>query len=247
MWRRSNLARRGASPGRAAGFTLIELLAALAILSLILALAYGSFFQISGAATSLKGELEEQQELRLLLKMIADDLQSARYLATIINKPGAQTVGESGIIAKVASIGTKEFSYISFHAATQARFFRQRPPELDPGLHEIAYGVQEDTDKKTLNLVRREDYYLTPDMESGGVTIILSRKLETFSLAFLLPPDSPGSTTERWEREWNSMQRPEAGRMPRAIRIGLGLMGKDGNPIRESIDINLPDSFKVGQ
>src|SRR5690349_23437887 len=104
MWRRSSSTRRVPSPTRAAGFTLIELLAALAILSLILALAYGSFFQISGAATSLKGELEEQQELRLLLKMIADDLQSARYLATIINKPGTQVVGESGIIAKVASI-----------------------------------------------------------------------------------------------------------------------------------------------
>jgi hypothetical protein len=226
--------------------TLVELLAALSILALVLTLAYGSFFQISGAANSLKGELSEQQELRMLLKLIADDLQSARYLTNFAAKQTTKAVNATGIVARVRFVGKTEFSFIGFHAATEARFFRQRPPELDPGLHEIGYGVQEDRDNNTLNLVRREDYYLDADMESGGVTVILERRLETFSLAFLLPPDTAGSTAERWEREWNSMERPEGSRMPRAIRIGLGLMGRDGQPLRETLEVNLPDALKVG-
>jgi prepilin-type N-terminal cleavage/methylation domain-containing protein len=254
LWKPSSFPRprrgndRGCAPraGRPGGFTLVELLAALAILSLVLALAYGSFFQISGAAIGLKGELEEQQELRLLLKMIADDIQSARYLTNFAAKQGAKTPNPTGIVAKVRFAGKAEFSTIDFHAATDARFFRQRPPELDPGLHEIGYSAQEDTETKTIQLVRREDFYLNADLERGGVSVILTRKLETFSLAFLAPPDSPLSTTDRWEREWNSMERPEAARMPRAVRIGLGLAGKSGNPVRESIDVNLPDTFKVG-
>jgi hypothetical protein len=226
--------------------TLVELLAALSILALVLTLAYGSFFQISGAANTLKGELSEQQELRMLLKLIADDLQSARYLSNFAAKQAGKPGNASGIVARVRFVGQKEFSFISFHAATEARFFRQRPPELDPGLHEIGYGVQEDTAHNSISLVRREDYYLDSDLESGGVTVILERRLETFSLAFLLPPVAAGSTTERWEREWNSMERPEGSRMPRAIRIGLGLMGRDGQPLRETLEVNLPDSLKVG-
>jgi len=255
MWRPSSIRRRLNGRGwglsrpdsRRGGFTLIELLAALAILALVLTLAYGSFFQISGAAIGLKGELEEQQELRLLLKMIADDLQSARYLTNFAAQQGSKPANPTGIIAKVRFVGKTEFSYIDFHAATEARFFRQLPPELDPGLHEIGYSVEEDTTTHTINLIRREDYYLNSDLERGGVSVILTRKLETFSLAFLLPPDGVGSTTERWEREWVSSERPEASRMPRAIRIGLGLVGKDGHPVRDSIDVNLPDTFKVGQ
>jgi len=255
MWRPSSIRcgwkgrerRPSGRDSRRGGFTLIELLAALAILSLVLTLAYGSFFQISGAAIGLKGELEDQQELRLLLKMIADDLQSARYLANFAAKQGTKPANPTGIIAKVRFVGKSEFSYIDFHAATESRFFRQRPPELDPGLHEIGYSVQEDTAANTINLVRREDYYLNSDMQQGGVSVILTRRLETFSLAFLLPPDAAGSTTERWEREWISTERPESSRMPRAIRIGLGLIGKDGRPVRDSIDVNLPDTFKVGQ
>lgn len=231
----------------APGLTLLELLAALAILALVLTLAYGSFFQISGAAMRLKDELEEQQELRLLLKMIADDLQSTRYLNAVAAKSGGVSANPTGIVAKVRNIGRAEFSYVDFHAATEARFFRQRPPELDPGLHEIGYGAREDTETGAVLLVRREDFYLDGDLESGGVSVILTRKLETFSLAFLAPPESPGAVTERWEREWNSAQRPEDARMPRAIRIGLGLKGKDGHPLRETLEVNLPDTFKVGQ
>jgi prepilin-type N-terminal cleavage/methylation domain-containing protein len=234
-------------PTSAPGLTLLELLAALAILTLVLTLAYGSFFQISGAAVTLKGELEEQQELRLLLKMIADDLQSARYLGSLVAKPGGGAANPTGIAAKVRYIGRSEFSYVDFHAATEARFFRQRPAGLDPGLHEIGYGAQEDAESGAIHLVRREDFYLDGDLESGGVSVILTRRLETFSLAFLAPPESPGAAAERWEREWNSAQRPEGARMPRAIRISLGLVGEDGHPVRETLEVNLPDTFKVGQ
>jgi prepilin-type N-terminal cleavage/methylation domain-containing protein len=223
--------------------TLLELLIAMALLAVVLALTYGSFFQLSDAAAGLKAELAEQQELRLLLKLIADDLQAAQYLEGY----AANGDRRSGIVARTHFVGRGEFTEINFHVAAPARFHRQRPPEADPGLHEAGYAVREDLAANTLTLVRREDYYLDPDLETGGVTVVLTRDVETFSIGFLGPAEASNPTQDRWEREWDSQTRPKDARMPRAVRISLGVMGKDGKPLRATLEVNLQSVLKVGQ
>jgi hypothetical protein len=209
------------------------------ILSVVLTLTYSSFFQISNAAVSLQADLAAQQELRTLLKIVSDDLQAARYLKSF-DEGGRAT----GIIARVRSAAGREFSAVDFHAATFSRFFRQRPPELDPGLHEVGYTVEEDPVTRAPALVRREDYYVDPELESGGVKVVLSRQIETFSLAFLEPSGTPGAA-ENWQREWDSRQRPSTARMPVAIRVGMGIRTKEGPPLRAVLDVNLPSGTKV--
>ena len=244
MWIRADRPRRLASrrtPNRTAlpGLTLVELLAALVILSLVLTLTYGSFFQISNAAMSLKDDLAGQQELRTLLKLVSDDLQAARYLKSL-----GDVSAPTGIVSRSRNTAGMEYVAVSFHAAIQARFYRQRPQELDPGLHEVGYTVEEDPVTRAPSLVRREDYYVDDNLLEGGVKVVLSRHIETFSLGFLPPLDTQGET-QTWDREWDSSRRPLTSRMPSAIRISLGIKGKDGRPLRAVLDINLPLSARV--
>ena len=226
---------------RAAGLTLIELLVALVILTVVLTLAYGSFFQISGAATSLKEDLAAQQELRTLLKIVSDDLHAARFFKNFADSGR----NPSGIVARVRAAAGREFSAVDFHAASLARLNRQRPEEFDPGVHEVGYTVEEDPATREPTLVRREDYYVDSNIETGGVKVVLSRRIETFSLAFLPPSATPGA--EQWSREWDSRPLPPTANMPSAIRIGLGVKTQQGVPLRATLEVNLPTSSRVSK
>ncbi|HUJ77311.1 MAG TPA: type II secretion system protein GspJ [bacterium] len=212
--------------------SLIELLVALVVLTIVLTLAYGSFTQVSTGITGVEQALSDQQELRLLLTLITDDLSCARYLSQWA--AGNHT---SGIIARMGFVGHDDFTRIDFHAATPARFHRERPLELDPELHEVGYAVQE-RPGGTLALVRREDYYLTPDLQNGGISVDLVQNVTAFKVEFLAPM-APGQSQENWLTEWDSNRQPAPARMPAAMRVTLAVQGKTGRPLSESLELNL--------
>ena len=239
------LARGGAAPAGAIGrraFTLIELLVSLLLLSLLLTLVYGAFAQVSGPALALRDRLTEQQELRLLLRMVADDLRSAQWLERFAAK-GTQP--HTGIVARMRLEGGKQFTEISFHAARPARFHRGLDPTLDPRLHEVGYAVQLSEDRSRLELVRREDFYLDEDLEHGGLTVALADRIQEFRVQFLPPDADPDAAVQPWQDEWDSPSRPENARMPLAIRLTIGRADAAGGSLSESIDVNLPASLKL--
>ena len=67
------------SIGRKA-FSLLELLVSITLLGLVSALIYGAFFQVSNSSLKVKESLSQSNELRLLMKMVLDDLQAVQYL-----------------------------------------------------------------------------------------------------------------------------------------------------------------------
>lgn len=239
--------------GRGGGFTLVELLVSLALLGLVMALVYAAFEQISVPALARRDELNEHQELRLLVRMVSDDLQSAQWLARFAEK-GEQY--RSGIVAKRHFEGGKEYSEVSMHTAGPARFHRAFDPARDPRLHEVGYFVRLGEDRKTLELVRREDFYLDDDIERDGAEVVLVEGVETFRVEFL-PPTSgtgaataprsatPGGTDEVWDDTWDSPARPKESRMPLAIRVTLARKGSRGQEYKESLEFNLPGSLKL--
>ncbi|MDP6308741.1 MAG: type II secretion system protein, partial [SAR324 cluster bacterium] len=81
------------------GFSLLELLISVALLGLVMSLLYGGFFQISNSSLQVKSTLETRQELRLLMKMVLDDLQNVQYLKRFAES-GQSTIPrrESGLI-----------------------------------------------------------------------------------------------------------------------------------------------------
>lgn len=226
--------------GQRRGFTLVELLVSLLLLSLVLALVFGAFAQISGRAVELRDALTEQQELRLLTRIVADDLRSAQWLKHFATKKARYA---TGIVADTVFEDGREFTRIRFHAARPARFHRSIEAEQDPGLHELAYWVQRSRDGDTLELVRREDFYVDDDMDDGGISVVLADRVEHFLVEFL-PADATGAV-ETWQTRWDSPYQSDAGPMPKAIRLTLGRKDAAGTSLRETIEINLQASLKL--
>jgi hypothetical protein len=211
------------------------------LLAIVLALVYGAFAQISGPALAQRDRLTEQQELRLLLRMIADDVQAAQWLARFREKSDQS---RTGIVAETRPEGSTRFTRISFHAARPARFHRTVEPLRDPELHEIGYFVTLSEDRSQLVLKRREDFYLDDDLEEGGVEVELADHIQQFLIEFQPPGADPDALQPDWEDRWNSPNQPEAARMPLAVRITLERTDASGRPLGESIELNLPMSLK---
>lgn len=219
---------------------MIEMLVSMVLLSIVLTLVYGGFGQISDGARRMTFDLTEGQELRLLLRMVTDDLQSAQWLKRYFEKG----VGFStGIDADTRFEQDKDFSVISFHAATTTRFFREVSAQSDPGLHEVGYRVLKAEEGETLNLVRREDYYLDNDMKEGGRNVVLAEGIEDFLVEFLPPGSDSDGLEEPWEKRWDSGTRPELSRMPQAIRVTLSRRDGAGKLHKSVVAFNLGGAF----
>lgn len=230
--------RQGSLPlGQAfvrSGFTLLELVITVALLSLVLALTYGSFIQLSTHANKLRHESESEQELRLLMQLLQQDLEGIQWLSKF-----ASDGNPSGLIADERFAAGKRFSLLRFHSSVSARLHRQASPAADPRLHEIAYWVEENETK--LQLMRREDYYLDSDLANGGRSVALISGVHAFRIEFLSVEQLGRSRAEeQWDVRWDSTQRSKESRLPVAIRITLGLADEDGGIFSQTLEINLP-------
>lgn len=232
---------RAKSPRRP-GFTLVELLIALTLLGLVMVLVYGAFGQISTRAAQLGEELTEQQELRLLMRMISDDLAAAQWLDRYYEKG----VGfRTGIVADTEFLDGKDATRIRFHCARPVRFHRRLEAGRDPGLHEVEYRVRRAEEGEALQLIRREDFYLDDDLDNGGITAVLAENIDEFLVEFLPRTTDANVSEERWEKRWDANERTGSDRLPQAIRLTLGRKTAGGKKIREVIEFNLVESLKL--
>lgn len=91
------------------GFTLLELLIALALLAILSAALYGTYFSLMRARETATAGMESRRELRVTLDMLRRELSSAFYNRT--NKRLHFVVEDRDIFAKPAS--TLDFTAIS--------------------------------------------------------------------------------------------------------------------------------------
>lgn len=223
------------------GFTLIDLLVSLTLLGFMMTMVYGSFAQISTRAVARTEELTQQQELRLLMHLVAGDLEAAQWLPRFSEKG----VGfKTGIISDTEFQNDKDYTRINFHAARPSRFFRRLPEGLDPGLHEVGYRVRREDRGESLNLVRREDFYLDDDMENAGNEVVIAENIEEFLVEFLPPGADPNALGEQWEKRWDANSRSKGSEMPIAIRLTLALKTKKGRVLREQVSFNRLQDIK---
>lgn len=227
------------------GFTLIELLVSLVILTLVMTLVYSAFGQISGPALRERDALTERQDLRLLVHMVADDLMSAQWLPGFWSKSTDVLKYSTGIIAQPRFEETKEYTSIAFDAERPARFYRSVSPAADPDLHEVGYFVQPNEAHATMELMRREDFYLDDDIEHGGVTVALADHIKTFTVEFLPPDADPNANPPPWQDTWDSTKQPDGKRMPLAIKLTIARTDKAGHTVSETLEFNLPASLKL--
>ena len=238
------------------GFSLLELLISVSLLGLVMALIYGSFFQISKFSTTIKSDLNSREQLRLLMKIVLDDLQNVKYLKNFpISEKKLTPHRDTGIIAeriidseqsaKKGELG--EFSIINFHSAIKSRFYQEKK-ESDPGIHEIGYSLEKDPNSKTWNFLRREDFYLDNNLKEGGKTQIISRSVINFDLELLESETklAGGGFVEKWTKKWNSEENKCNNSnikgnfcLPRAIKLTMALKGNDKRIVSDSQVVNL--------
>ena len=230
-----------------------------------MSLLYGAFFQISNSSLQVKSTLETRQELRLLMKMVLDDLQNVQFLKHFAESgQSTNQQRESGMIAEIKlgpenpeTGGLEEVSSLYFHTAAKSRFYPEEK-EQDPELHEVSYTMQENLDTKTWEFVRREDFYLDNNLREGGKSYVLSETVTKFELLLLESQIglAGGGNQEEWTREWDSDEencgtsRGDPFCLPRAVKLTMALKDERGNTVTDSQVHNLcvppcnPEIFK---
>ena len=163
------------------GFSILELLISVALLGLVMSVLYTAFFQISNSSLKVQSTLDARQELRLLMKIVLDDLQKVRFLKHFTESDQSKTQQrETGLIAD-QNLGPEnpdtgqieEVTSIDFHTSIKSRFFPEENSR-DPELHEVSYSLQENPDTKTWEFIRREDFYIAKNLRDGGKNHVLS-------------------------------------------------------------------------
>ena len=238
------------------GFSLLELLISISLIGLVMSLLYGAFFQISNSSLKVKATLETRQELRLLMKMVLDDLQNVQYLKHFAKSGTNNTQQlETGLIVE-HQLGPEnsetgeleEVSQIYFHSAVKSRFYPNEK-ERDPELHEVSYTLTENPDTKVWQFIRREDFYLDGNIREGGKSYVLSEAVTRFELLLLESETAlaGGGYQEKWTNEWDSDEKDCIGDasfgepfcLPRAVELTMSLKGEDEKTVSDSQVSNL--------
>ncbi len=205
-------------------FTLLEVLIAILLLSVVMGLTYSTFGIISQQSVVLRDRLASQQQSRLLVEIIAADLQAIRWL------PNYGLRHQSGIHAVTKQLSPEgKFTELSFHATRPALLHREKP-EADPRLHEIGYLIEETDDPENFRLIRREDYYLDDNIQEGGRQFTITERLRGFQVEFLSSPRA------KWIQKWDSKTSRS---LPLAIRFTLKIAVEDNHPQAEEIPVKL--------
>ena len=240
------------------GFSLLEVLVAIVLLSTILALLYNAFFQISDATKDIADSLKAEQELRLLMKIVLDDLQAVQFLERLIvhNHADEAEYYHTGIFSRrISGPDEKRVNFIHFHTAIPTRFFPQAIElEKDPELHEVEYYLDFDAFSQKWLFKRREDFYVDADISEGGIEQILSESVVGFDLQFMEQNilQANGELREVWVEEWDSREgdctaTPQPGKipcLPLAVRLTMALKRQNNLIVSDVLEVNLPLSLQ---
>ena len=237
------------------GFSILELLISVTLLGIVMSVIYAAFFQISNSSLKVQSTLDARQELRLLMKIVLDDLQKVRYLKHFADSYQSENnQKETGLISQRV-LGPKNFdtgqieevTRIDFHTAIKSRFFPEENYR-DPEIHEVGYSLQENLETKSWEFIRREDFYIDTNIMEGGKYNILSENVNKFEVEFLESETAlaEGGFREKWTKVWDSDERfctdlkvKENFCLPRAIRLTISIKVNIEKIISDTQVINL--------
>jgi type II secretion system protein J len=199
------------------GFTLLEMLIALAIVAMMMFVAYSVTAQIGGDKKFVAKVADRNHELRVGMTRMVHDI-SMSYLSqnekTDILEPRTVFMGKR-----------------SGEAILQFSSFAHRVMWADANESEqtmISYFTAPDPyDRQTTNLVRRETRRMTDegyDSEKAEIDVLV-HNIEEIEFEYWNWRDND------WQSEWDSTNDSERGRLPTRVRIKLTVMGRNRKPI----------------
>lgn len=186
-------------PATCEGFTLVEILIAVAIVSLILTIIYGSYASSIDSMNYTQEKMAAFSMIRLTLSRMSDELTSS----FISDDEHLEFMGEEGRVDFVSSCHERIFKNSKEYDLVEIGYFT----ELEEA---------EVSDSENLSLWRREDR--TPDDEvlEGGERERLLKGLESIEFRYY--------SGDNWHSEWDS--KAEKG-LPRAVKITLKFQDRE--------------------
>lgn len=194
------------------GFTLLEVLIAIAVLAMISALVWYSFYQTFKTIDIVRADADMLRQARQVTSRVPNELAAA--FLPLIQSPTANVKYE--FVAEDETNGDR----VRFDTLSHARLYRD-VNESDQS--EIEYFVEDDPRHQGLyRLMRREDPVIDDRPEEGGATLIMAEKVKAFELSWF------DQQKDQWVDDWDSKSVEHSNRIPYAMRLKLTLVDTDG-------------------
>ncbi|AKU91327.1 type II secretion system protein GspJ [Vulgatibacter incomptus] len=196
------------------GFTLLEVMIALAIVTVLAALVYGSFNPTYQAKMLVEEQAERYHGLRLAMGRMARELSMAyvsdRYDSNQLRERPTQ------FVANHSSNRDK----LRFTTFAHERLYED-VKESDQAL--VEYRVDRDPEDPRKNaLIRREKTVIDERPADGGAETVLATDIDGLNFEFW------DVKKKEWVTDWDTTEQAYSNRLPERVRITIHAKGDDG-------------------
>ena len=201
------------------GFTLIEVVVGVALLATVMTLIYTTTYQSIRAKEKVDRRREIYHDVRVALNKVSQDISMAFLL-----NGDAQTGRHEGrptLSTVLRGIDSGNRDQIYFATLGHLRLFRGAKESESA---EVGYQVENDpkADKfDSLRIMRRESKWVDEDPEEGGSWFPLIGNVKHFNLEYY------DAKKREWFGDWSSEGDLQKGRLPRAVKISIGVADPD--------------------
>lgn len=200
------------------GFTLMEVALAVAILSIMATLTWGSIERTFDAYETVTGIDERYHNIRVAMNRMARELSMA-FLTSARRDKGQERMWETIFKAEPST----PFAKLTFTAFAH-QILRADSKECDQS--EISYfGGRDDDEPRQMNLLRREDPRIDREPEEGGRVYVLAENIKDFKLRFFDPKN------DDWTDTWDTEDQEFAGRLPTIVEIKMTVEDENGKEL----------------
>lgn len=225
------------------GFTLLELLVTLSLFSAIMGFLMSTFFQFHQQSQRMESMLKLRQEVRILERIIRNDLQTVIYLTEFMkDAPNERDDRKSGILGLDEIVGEKDGDQLHMHVNNRSRFQRFLAADADPEIHEVSYFLETTNAGEGVRFKRREEFYIDDDISTGdrSITHTLSDHVVGFNVQYFRSgEDEP---LNEWDSSDYKESKKSADRLPTGVLVTLELRSEEGEELASQLRINLqPD------
>lgn len=199
---------------RARGFTLMEVMIALAIVTVLAALVYGSFNPTYQAKQEVEAQAERYHGLRLALGRMSREIGMAyisdRYDAKRYRERPTQFVAQHS--------GQRD--KLRFNTFGHVRLYEDAK-ESDQSV--VEYRVDRHPEDPKVNaLIRREKTVIDDRPEDGGTETVLATGIDGLQFEFW------DVKKKDWVTDWDTTDRAWSTHLPQRVRITIHAKGDDG-------------------
>ena len=214
------------------GFTLIEVMLALAILTFLMAIMWGSFSQTATNKRAIEAAQDRMHTVRVALMRMSREIEMA-YLSQLENT--ALTERRTFLVGSTHG----DVDELAFSAFAHQRL-RAGLAEGDTAVISY-YGERDPDDPRVLNLMRRETRRLQAEDPKtiAGEAYVLCPNVSRVRFAYY------DQKKKEWETDWSTLNASGNQYLPSHVRITLSVIDERGQEVPYASDARIEMTEKV--